>query len=73
MTGESLPVHKRAGEGLPPDTPLAERRNMVIGGTVVTGAGPGGGHRHGDGHGDGARSPASSSARAGGRPPSSGR
>ena len=36
MTGESLPVHKRAGEGLPPDTPLAERRNMVIGGTVVT-------------------------------------
>ena len=37
MTGESLPVHKRAGDGLPPDTPLAERRNMVIGGTVVTG------------------------------------
>ena len=37
MTGESLPVHKRAGGGLPPDTPLAERRNMVIGGTMVTG------------------------------------
>ena len=37
MTGESLPVHKRAGDGLPPDTPLAERKNMVIGGTVVTG------------------------------------
>ena len=36
MTGESLPVHKRAGDGLPPDTPLAERKNMVIGGTVVT-------------------------------------
>ena len=37
MTGESLPVHKRAGAGLPPDTPLAERKNMVIGGTVITG------------------------------------
>ena len=37
MTGEPLPVHKRAGDGLPPDTPLAERKNMVIGGTVVTG------------------------------------
>lgn len=37
MTGESLPVHKRAGDGLSPDTPLAERKNMVIGGTVVTG------------------------------------
>ena len=37
MTGESLPVHTRAGDGLPPDTPLAERKNMVIGGTVVTG------------------------------------
>ena len=37
MTGESLPVHKRPGDGLPPDTPLAERKNMVIGGTVVTG------------------------------------
>lgn len=37
MTGESLPVHKRAGGGLPQDTPLAERKNMVIGGTVITG------------------------------------
>ncbi|MCI8415619.1 MAG: calcium-translocating P-type ATPase, PMCA-type [Ruminiclostridium sp.] len=36
MTGESLPVHKQAGGALPPETPLAERRNMVIGGTVVT-------------------------------------
>ena len=36
MTGESVPVHKRAGGGLPPETPLAERRNMVLGGTVVT-------------------------------------
>ena len=37
MTGESLPVHKRGGSGLPEDTPLAERKNMVIGGTVITG------------------------------------
>lgn len=37
MTGESLPVHKRSGGGLPPDTPLAERKNMVISGTVITG------------------------------------
>ncbi|MDY4430626.1 calcium-translocating P-type ATPase, PMCA-type [Evtepia sp.] len=37
MTGESLPVHKRGGSGLPPETPLAERKNMVIGGTAVTG------------------------------------
>ena len=37
MTGESLPVHKRGGGGLPPETPLAERRNMVLGGTVITG------------------------------------
>lgn len=36
MTGESLPVHKRSGGGLPQDTPLAERKNMVIGGTVIT-------------------------------------
>ena len=36
MTGESLPVRKGAGGGLPPDTPLAERRNMVLSGTVVT-------------------------------------
>lgn len=37
MTGESLPVYKRSGGGLPPETPLAERKNMVIGGTVITG------------------------------------
>ncbi|MBQ2296989.1 MAG: HAD-IC family P-type ATPase, partial [Ruminiclostridium sp.] len=37
MTGESLPVRKRSGGGLPDETPLAERKNMVIGGTVVTG------------------------------------
>ena len=37
MTGESLPVHKQAGGALAPETPLAERRNMVIGGTVITG------------------------------------
>ena len=36
MTGESLPVHKRGGGGLAPDTPLAERRNMVLSGTVIT-------------------------------------
>ena len=36
MTGESGAVAKRDGSGLPPDTPLAERKNMVIGGTVVT-------------------------------------
>ncbi len=36
MTGESLPVEKQAGEALPPDTPLADRRNMVIGSTVIT-------------------------------------
>ena len=37
MTGESLPVRKGALAGLPAETPLAERKNMVIGGTVVTG------------------------------------
>ncbi len=37
MTGESLPVHKRGGGGLPPETPLAERKNMVVGGTLITG------------------------------------
>ncbi len=36
MTGESLPVEKQAGEALPSDTPLADRRNMVIGSTVIT-------------------------------------
>lgn len=37
MTGESVPVHKRGGGGLPEETPLAERKNMVIGGTMITG------------------------------------
>lgn len=44
LTGESAPVPKAAaaavgtaaGGGLPPDTPLAERGNMVFAGTVVT-------------------------------------
>jgi Ca2+-transporting ATPase len=35
LTGESLPVEKRA-EAVPPDTPLAERRSMVYAGTGVT-------------------------------------
>ena len=36
MTGESLPVTKEAGGALPPETPLGDRRNMVLAGTVVT-------------------------------------
>ena len=36
MTGESLPVDKQAGEGLPVETGLGDRRNMVIGSTVIT-------------------------------------
>lgn len=36
MTGESVPVEKAAGEGLPPETALGDRKNMVIGSTVVT-------------------------------------
>ncbi len=36
MTGESLPVEKGVREQLPPDTPLAERVNMVLSGTLVT-------------------------------------
>ena len=36
MTGESLPVDKLAGEGLPQDTPLGDRHNMVIGSTIIT-------------------------------------
>lgn len=35
LTGESLPVEKAAGPVLPPDTPLAERANMVYAGTEV--------------------------------------
>lgn len=37
LTGEALPVHKHANVELPKETPLAERRNMVFRGTVVTG------------------------------------
>ena len=36
MTGESLPVEKALRERLPEDTPLAERMNMVLSGTLVT-------------------------------------
>ena len=36
MTGESLPVDKQAGEGLPAETGLGDRKNMVIGSTVIT-------------------------------------
>ncbi|MDF2838688.1 MAG: ATPase, partial [Evtepia sp.] len=36
MTGESLPVSKRPEEGLPPETPLGDRKNMVIAATVIT-------------------------------------
>ena len=36
MTGESVPVSKAALEALPPQTPLADRRNMVIAATVIT-------------------------------------
>jgi Ca2+-transporting ATPase len=37
LTGESLPVAKRAKAALDPDTVLAERSNMVWRGTTVTG------------------------------------
>ena len=36
MTGESAPVSKQAVDTLPPETPLADRENMVISATVVT-------------------------------------
>jgi len=36
LTGESVPVAKEAEEVLAERTPLAERRNMVFGGTVIT-------------------------------------
>lgn len=40
LTGESLPTSNHAGDTLPEDTPLAERRNMVYSGTtVVSGVG----------------------------------
>lgn len=35
MTGESLPVDKAPGETLGADTPLAERTNMVLSGTLA--------------------------------------
>lgn len=37
LTGESLPVRKEPVTALPDDTPLAELRNMVFMGTVVSG------------------------------------
>jgi Ca2+-transporting ATPase len=37
LTGESLPVQKRAEDVLEPDTPLAERTNMVYKGTSAVG------------------------------------
>ncbi len=37
LTGESLPVHKHAGDRLPANTPLAERHNMVHKGSVISG------------------------------------
>ncbi len=36
MTGESVPVEKAHGEALPPETALGDRKNMVIGSTIVT-------------------------------------
>ena len=36
MTGESVPVEKALRDALPEDTPLAERVNMVLSGTLVT-------------------------------------
>lgn len=36
MTGESIPVTKQAGGPLPPETPLGDRKNMVIAGTLIT-------------------------------------
>lgn len=35
MTGESVPVNKKALEGLPDDTVLADRKNMLISSTVI--------------------------------------
>ena len=37
LTGESMPVAKNADVELEPDTPLAERENMIYAGTVVVG------------------------------------
>ena len=37
MTGESVPVSKEACGALPADTPLGDRRNMLLSATVITG------------------------------------
>ena len=36
LTGESLPVEKSPEDALPEDTPLGDRRNMVLSSTVIT-------------------------------------
>lgn len=36
MTGESVPVNKKDVDSLPGETPLADRKNMLISSTVVT-------------------------------------
>ncbi len=36
MTGESAPVEKQAADTLPPDTPLGDRINMLLSGTLIT-------------------------------------
>ncbi len=36
MTGESVPVEKEPEASLPPETALGDRKNMVIGSTVIT-------------------------------------
>ncbi|HBF86871.1 MAG TPA: calcium-translocating P-type ATPase, PMCA-type [Clostridiales bacterium] len=36
LTGESMPVKKRADKTFPENTPLAERKNMAYSGTLVT-------------------------------------
>ena len=36
MTGESVPVEKQAADALPADTPLGDRVNMLISGTLIT-------------------------------------
>jgi Ca2+-transporting ATPase len=35
LTGEALPVEKHPEEGLPAETPLAERHNLVFAGTLI--------------------------------------
>ncbi|BDF69136.1 ATPase [Oscillospiraceae bacterium] len=37
MTGESVPVNKAVLDSLPEETPVADRRNMVLSATVITG------------------------------------